>query len=68
MPLARVGACNRNIVNSPKFHMFGFRWVYSLVQRHIRHLEGIAVEVDESAAEAIDEFDERTSLLSSRSV
>ena len=50
------------------FLMFGFRWVYTLVQRHIRHLEGIPAEVDESAAEAIEEFDERVSLLSSRSV
>ena len=44
------------------------RWVYTLVQHHIRHLEGIPAEVDESAADAIDEFDERASLLSSRSV
>jgi len=43
-------------------------WVYNLVQRHIRQLEGIPAEVDESAAEAIEEFDEETSLLSSRSV
>jgi len=43
-------------------------WVYTLVQRHIRHLEGIPPEVDESAADDIEEFDERASLLSSRSV
>ena len=48
--------------------MFGFRWVYTLVQRHIRRLEGIPAEFDESAAEAIEESDEETSLLPSRSV
>ena len=48
--------------------MSGFRWVYTLVQRHIRHLEGIPAEVDESAAEAIEEFDEEAPLLSSKSV
>ena len=69
MPLARVGMCIvLNVNNFSDFYMFGFRWVYTLVQRHIRHLEGIPAEVDESAAEAIEEFDERASLLSSRSV
>ena len=66
MPLARVGMCCR--VPMITLLMFGFRWVYTLVQRHIRHLEGIPAEVDESAADAIEEFDERASLLSSRSV
>ena len=48
--------------------MLGFRWVYTLVQRHIRHLEGIPAEIDQSAAEAIEEFDEEVPLLSSSSV
>jgi len=43
-------------------------WVYALVQRHIRHLEGIPAEVDESATEAIEEVDEEVPLLSSKSV
>jgi len=34
------------------------RLVYTLVQRHIRHLEGIPPEIDELAAEAIEDFGE----------
>jgi len=41
-------------------------WLYALVQRHIRHLRGIPAEIDESAAEAIEDFDEDAPLLSSR--
>ena len=69
LPLARVGMCNcvANVTSS-NFYMFGFRWVYTLVQRHIRRLEGIPAEFDESAAEANEEFDEEASLLPSRSV
>ena len=40
------------------------RWVYTLVQSHIRHLHGLPVETDELAAEAIEEFDEDAPLLS----
>ncbi|KAF8974212.1 Golgi apparatus membrane protein TVP38 [Flammula alnicola] len=38
--------------------------VYNLVQGHIRHLEGFPPEVDEAAAEAIEEYDEDAPLLS----
>ncbi|KAJ3511929.1 hypothetical protein NLJ89_g3821 [Agrocybe chaxingu] len=38
--------------------------VYNLVQRHIRHLEGFSPEVDELAAEAIEDYDEEAPLLS----
>jgi hypothetical protein len=34
------------------------RLVYTLVQGHIRHLEGISPEIDELAAEAIEDFGE----------
>jgi anthranilate/para-aminobenzoate synthase component II len=40
------------------------RWVYTLVQSHIRHLHGLPAETDELAAEAIEEFDEDAPLLS----
>jgi len=40
-------------------------WVYTLVQRHIRHLAGFPAEVDELAAEAVEDFDEEAPLLSS---
>ncbi|KAF8165439.1 Golgi apparatus membrane protein TVP38 [Crassisporium funariophilum] len=39
-------------------------WVYTLVQSHIRHLEGFSPEVDELAAEAIEDYDEEAPLLS----
>jgi len=42
----------------------GFRTVYNLVQGHIRHLEGFPAEVDELAAEAIEDYDEEAPLLS----
>ncbi|KJA29964.1 hypothetical protein HYPSUDRAFT_32005 [Hypholoma sublateritium FD-334 SS-4] len=38
--------------------------VYNLVQKHIRHLEGISPEIDELAAEAIENYDEEAPLLS----
>ncbi|KAF8913811.1 Golgi apparatus membrane protein TVP38 [Gymnopilus junonius] len=38
--------------------------VYSLVQRHIRHLDGLPTSVDELAAEAIENYDEEAPLLS----
>jgi hypothetical protein len=41
-----------------------YRTVYNLVQNHIRHLEGIPPEVDELAAEAIEDYDEEAPLLS----
>ena len=41
------------------------RTVYNLVQNHIRHLEGVPPEVDELAAEAIEDYDEEAPLLSS---
>ncbi|GLB33709.1 putative SNARE associated Golgi protein [Lyophyllum shimeji] len=41
--------------------------VYNMVQKHIRHLEGLPAEVDELAAEAIEEFGEQDPLLSSTS-
>jgi hypothetical protein len=34
------------------------RLVYTLVQGHIRHLKGIPPEIDELAAEAIEDFGE----------
>jgi hypothetical protein len=34
------------------------RLVYTLVQGHIRHLEGIPPEIDELAAEALEHFGE----------
>ncbi|KAK7049605.1 Tlg2-vesicle protein [Paramarasmius palmivorus] len=37
--------------------------VYTLVQRHIRKLEGLPRDVDELAAEAIEDFDEEAPLL-----
>lgn len=40
-------------------------WVYTLIQGHIRHLDGIPPEVDELAAEAIEDFDEEAPLLPS---
>jgi len=39
-------------------------WVYILVQRHIRDLEGFSTAIDESAARAIEDFDEEAPLLS----
>lgn len=47
--------------------MYICRLVYTLVQGHIRHLEGIPPEVDELAAEAIEEFGEEEPLLRSSS-
>ncbi|KAK7470751.1 Tlg2-vesicle protein [Stygiomarasmius scandens] len=41
--------------------------VYTLVQSHIRTLQGLPSEVDEQAAEAIEDFDEEEPLLNSRS-
>ncbi|KAF8897443.1 Golgi apparatus membrane protein TVP38 [Infundibulicybe gibba] len=38
-------------------------WVYTLVQDHIRQLDGIPADVDELAAEAIEDFDEEAPLL-----
>ncbi|TFK43629.1 Golgi apparatus membrane protein TVP38 [Crucibulum laeve] len=38
--------------------------VYTMVQGHIRKLEGLPAEVDELAAEAIEEYDEEAPLLS----
>ncbi|KIM46283.1 hypothetical protein M413DRAFT_441372 [Hebeloma cylindrosporum] len=38
--------------------------VYNLVQSHIRHLDGFPPEVDELAAEAIEDYDEEAPLLS----
>ncbi|KIY73658.1 Golgi apparatus membrane protein TVP38 [Cylindrobasidium torrendii FP15055 ss-10] len=37
--------------------------VYTLVQKHIRELEGIPADIDELAAEAIEDFDENAPLL-----
>ncbi|KAF8826653.1 hypothetical protein HHX47_DHR5000185 [Lentinula edodes] len=37
--------------------------VYTLVQTHIRKLEGVSPAVDELAAEAIEDFDEEAPLL-----
>jgi len=41
--------------------------VYNMVQKHLRHLEGIPPEVDELAAEAIEDFREQEPLLGSTS-
>ena len=43
--------------------MFGSRWVYILVQRHIRDLEGFSTAIDESAARAVEDLDEEAPLL-----
>jgi hypothetical protein len=40
-----------------------YRIVYHLVQNHIRHLGGIPPEVDELAAEAIEDVEEGAPLL-----
>jgi hypothetical protein len=40
------------------------RTVYYLVQSHIRTLEGLPREVDQLAAEAIEQYDEEAPLLS----
>ncbi|THV08653.1 Golgi apparatus membrane protein TVP38 [Dendrothele bispora CBS 962.96] len=40
--------------------------VYTLVQSHIRTLQGIPTDVDEQAADAIEDFDEEAPLLNSR--
>jgi hypothetical protein len=40
--------------------------LYALVRLQLQNLEGIPEEVDESAAEAIEEFDEEAPLLASR--
>jgi len=45
--------------------MLPFRLIYTLVQGHIRKLEGFPPEVDELAAEAIEQYDEEAPLLSS---
>jgi hypothetical protein len=37
--------------------------IYTLVQSHIRKLEGFPPEIDELAAEAIEECDEEAPLL-----
>lgn len=39
------------------------RLVYTLVQKHIRELEGMPQEVDRMAAEALEEYDEDAPLL-----
>ncbi|KAG6855104.1 Tlg2-vesicle protein [Blastosporella zonata] len=41
--------------------------VYNMVQKHIRHLEGIPSDVDELAAEAIEDYGEEDRLLRSSS-
>lgn len=38
--------------------------VYRLVQNHLRHLKGIPADIDELAAEAIEDADEGAPLLS----
>ncbi|KAL0949723.1 hypothetical protein HGRIS_009763 [Hohenbuehelia grisea] len=44
----------------------GASWsVYTLVHKHIRHLDGISPEVDELAAEALEDYDEEAPLLRS---
>jgi hypothetical protein len=43
------------------------RLVYTLVQRHIEHLQGLSPEVDEMAADLVDDFDEEAPLLRSLS-
>lgn len=40
-----------------------YRSVYSMVQKHIRHLKGISPEVDELAAEAIEDYGENDPLI-----
>ncbi|KAL1746280.1 hypothetical protein HDZ31DRAFT_62306 [Schizophyllum fasciatum] len=41
--------------------------VYTLVTKHIRHLDGLPPDVDEQAARAIEDFDEEAPLLSPKS-
>ncbi|KAF4574876.1 Golgi apparatus membrane protein TVP38 [Pleurotus pulmonarius] len=44
----------------------GASWaVFTLVQKHIRHLDGLSPETDELAAEALEDYDEEAPLLSS---
>ncbi|KAJ8523462.1 hypothetical protein ONZ45_g57 [Pleurotus djamor] len=47
---------------------FGASWaVFTLVQSHIRHLDGISPETDELAAEALEDYDEEAPLLGPQS-
>lgn len=39
------------------------RLIYTLVQGHIRKLEGLSPEVDELAAEAVEQYSEEAPLL-----
>jgi hypothetical protein len=45
-----------------------YRLVYTLVQKHIRSLSGISPEIDELAAEAVEDAEEDAPLLNSSSV
>ena len=41
--------------------------VYNMVQKHIRTLEGVPADIDELAAEAIEDYGEHDPLLGSTS-
>lgn len=60
LPSSPVGEYHIRLVRP---YLTDFRLVYTLVQRHIRELEGISPEIDELAAEALEEYDESAPLL-----
>jgi hypothetical protein len=57
----------RNIIQTTTHADNSDRLVYRSMQSHIRHLDGMSPEVDELAAEAIDDAGEHAPLLNSYS-
>ncbi|PFH51430.1 hypothetical protein AMATHDRAFT_74980 [Amanita thiersii Skay4041] len=55
------------IVGGILIAVFASWLVYTLVQNHIRHLKGFPSDIDELAAEAIEDYDEEAPLLGSPS-
>ena len=55
MLLARVGTCNHPQMFNPSDFLM-FRWLFVLIQRQIRHLDGSPAQVNELAAEAVEDF------------
>ena len=55
------------IVGGLSIAVFTSWWIYTLVQQHIRHLDGLPADVDELAAEAIEDYAEESPLLPRRS-
>lgn len=63
LPSSQAGLFGPYNITSIADDLHVFRWVYTLVQNHIRHLDGVSQETDELAAEAIEDLDEEAPLL-----